>query len=172
VTKSGLACLALLSQLSAFGEGDSSFDTALKQILLASKDRFAHIQGARIENRRRDFFYEPQLYLPGATYCRIFQTTGDWIYGCDWEQANNRNGFAGLYDRLVEKVAHALGQEWNKQPGSRKSGKEIVFIADGRPTVQLIQPPRTSEIHLFILPAGASQKGLSTLPDWHAFFHP
>jgi hypothetical protein len=156
----------------AVAQQDVAFDEALKQVLRASKDRFLRIEGARVENRRREYFFEPRVYLPTATYCRIFQQEKTTIYGCDWERAASPNSFADLYERLVAKIESALGPEWNKQLGPRKSAKEVLFTADDRPTVQVIRETGAPLIHAFVLPAGTSQKGVVTLPDWHAFFHP
>jgi len=153
-------------------QNDADFDAALKRIVRASKDRFIPIEGARIENRRRDFFFEPRVYLPGATYCRIFELDSTWIFGCEWEHAKTTAAAAGFYDQLVAKAETTLGAEWSKQINSRKSWNEVLLIARGQPTLQLIQETRAPVVHLFVFPAGTSQKGLSTIPDWHAFFHP
>jgi hypothetical protein len=167
----GLACSMLLGTC-AFAQKDAEFDEALNHVLRASKERFIPIEGARNENRLREFFFEAKLYLPGATFCRVFQKDKFPIYGCEWEQAAIPNSFAGLYDRLIAKIEAALGSEWNKHLGSHKSGKEVLFTANDKPTVQLILETGAPMIHVFILPVGASQKGITALPDWHTFFHP
>jgi hypothetical protein len=167
----GLAC-SMLWGTYAFAQNDAEFDETLEHVLRASKERFIPVEGARNENRLREFFFEAKLYLPGATFCRVFQRDKTPIYGCEWEQAAIPNSFAGLYDRLTAKIEAALGSDWNKRPGSRKSGKDVLFTANDRPTVQLILETGAPMIHVFIFPAGSSQKGITTLPDWHTFFHP
>jgi hypothetical protein len=162
----------VLCSVSSAAQNDATFDVALKHILRASKDRFIPIEGARIENRRRDFFFEPRVYLPGATYCRIFELEKSWVFGCEWEPAKPPARFAGLYDQLAAKVEAALGTDWNKEISSRNARKEVLFVASERPTIQVIQQTRPPAVHLFVFPAGALARGISTLPDWQVFFHP
>src|SRR5947207_3295794 len=68
----------------------NQFGPVLQRVLASSADRFRGLEGARIENRKRDHFFEAKLYLPEANYCRIFNQ-GDLVYCCEWRD----KGYSG-----------------------------------------------------------------------------
>src|SRR5216684_5731821 len=62
----------------------NAFSEALQNAMRSSAIRFRDLEGARIENRKRDYFFEAKIYLPEATYCRIFNQ-GGLVYCCEWK---------------------------------------------------------------------------------------
>jgi hypothetical protein len=77
------------------------------------------------------------------------------------------------YIRLVAAVERSLGPEWNQVRGERRTGQQVVFFGDRKPTVQVIWEQKAAVVHVVVLPRGGSQKGIQTdLPSLPAFFHP
>lgn len=136
------------------------FEKILEHILKASTDRFRNVQGAIIENRRREHYFEARVYLPGATYCQILRDRTWWVYDCEWKKASGPSGLPALFEQLASKVQNALGTEWNRAPVARKSGVEVLFSKENQPIVQVIRESKPLVVHLFITPAGVSITGV------------
>src|SRR4029453_12730379 len=69
------------------------FKKILEYVLKGSADRFHNVEGARIENRRREYYFEARVYLPGATYCQILRNKNWFVYNCEWNKASGPGGF-------------------------------------------------------------------------------
>jgi hypothetical protein len=148
----------------------NAFDKTLKRILRESPSHFEAIRASRVENRRRDYFYEPKIYLPGAWYCRILKHEGATIYTCEWE---NRKTVNNWYTPLVAAIEHSLGLEWNKRAGLRQTDQQVLFSGDRKPTVQVIWRRKAAVVQVVVLPEEASHNGIQTaLPVLPDFFHP
>ena len=148
----------------------TAFDQTLKRILRESVSRFQGVEGSRIENRRRDFYFEPKISLPGASYCRILKHEGTIIYTCEWE---NRKTLNNWYTVLVDAIALSLGPEWTKRPGARQPDQQVVFFGNRKPTVQVIWEQKVGVVHVVVLSEEASQMGIRTpLPSINDFVYP
>src|SRR5262245_55714509 len=148
----------------------TALNGTLQRLLLESRNRFERLQGARIENRLRQYYYEPKISLPGASYCRILLHEGITIYTCEWERQTTT---AGGYSRFVASIERVLGPDWGKRSESRSSGQEVMFSADGKPTVQVIWIAKAAIVHVIVLPPDAPKQGIvSELPVLSDFFHP
>jgi hypothetical protein len=162
-----------VAQAAISSRDEANFGQVLEDIVRASKDRFRRVEGARVENRRRDYYYEAKFYLPGATYCQILLEKNGPIYNCEWEKAPDRGGFATLFDQLVSKIENALGADWSRKAGTRKSGKEVLFTKAKEPVVQVIREPGASAVHVFITPTATSPTGIGEhLPKRPPFIFP
>ena len=159
---------AATSEKSSIDQG--AFDETLKRILRESTTLFRFIEGVRLENRRREDYFEPKINLPAASYCRILKHEGTTIYTCEWQNLKTVND---RYTRLVTAIERTLGPEWNKRPGPWQTGQQTLFFRDGKATVQVIWEQKAAVIYVVVLPDGASRKGIQTdLPTLPAFFHP
>ena len=148
----------------------NAFDQALQRILRESASRFQGVEGSRLENRRRDFYFEPKISLPGASYCRILKHEGTTIYTCEWE---NRKTVNNWYTRLVDAIALSLGPEWTKRAGARQTDQQVVFVGNRKPTVQVIWEQKVAVVHVVVLSEEASQMGIRTpLPSINDFVYP
>jgi hypothetical protein len=148
---------------------EKAFDRQLKRILIESPTIFRRLEGARLENRLREYYFEAKLYLPDASYCRILKHEGTTVYTCEWENRKKID----WYTRLVSVIERSLGPQWDKRPGPRGKGQQVVFSGDRKPTVQVIWEPLAAAVHVVILPDGASRNGIqSDLPLLPDFFHP
>lgn len=162
-----------VAQAAISSRDEANFGQVLEDIVRASKDRFRRVEGARVENRRRDYYYEAKFYLPGATYCQILLEKNGPIYNCEWEKAPDRGGFATLFDQLVSKIENALGADWSRKAGTRKSGKEVLFTKAKEPVVQVIRETGASAVHVFITPTATSPTGIGEhLPKRPPFIFP
>src|SRR5438046_1437781 len=94
----------------------NAFDQLLQRILRESLSGFWRIEGSRIENRLREFYFEPKINLPGALYCRVLKHEGTTIYTCEWENGKVVNNW---FAPLADAIERSLGPEWNKRQGSR-----------------------------------------------------
>jgi hypothetical protein len=159
---------ASTSEKSSFDQ--NVFDQALQRILRESTSRFQGVEGSRLENRRREYYFEPKISLPGASYCRVLKHEGTTIYTCEWE---NRKTVTNWYPRLVTAMERSLGPEWTKRPGSRQTDQQVLFFGNRKPTVQVIWERKAAVVHVVVLPEEASQQGIQTqLPELSDFFHP
>ena len=146
------------------------FDRTLRRILWESTSLFRDLEGVRLENRLREYYYQPKIDLPGASYCRILKHEGTTLYTCEWEDRQTVNDW---YKRLVAAIERSLGPEWNKRSGSRQTGQQTLFFRGGKPTVQVIWEQKAAVVHVVVLRGGASQEGIRTdLPLLPDFFHP
>ncbi|HTM47737.1 MAG TPA: hypothetical protein VL285_03610 [Bryobacteraceae bacterium] len=148
---------------------EKAFDRQLERILSESPTIFRRLEGARLENRLREYYFEAKLYLPGAAYCRILKHEGTTVYTCEWENRKKID----FYTRLVRILERSLGPEWDQRPSARGKGQQVIFSGDRKPTVQVIWQPAAAAVHVVILPDGASRNGIqSDLPLLPDFFHP
>jgi hypothetical protein len=139
--------------------------------LRESKDGFSSLESERIENRRREAFYESKVYLTDATYCRVLRQPA--IFTCEWNRAARGSRLTALYDRLVAKLERELGPEWRKLTEPGKRPKRVLFTSSGKPTVGVIEGTDPAGVHLFVTPAGASTDGIwQKLRSLDDFFHP
>jgi len=147
----------------------TAFDAALQRILRESAGRFQGVEGSRLENRRREYYFDPKIRLPGASYCRILKHEGTTIYTCEWQNGKTVN----WYSPLLAAIERSLGPEWNRSPGSRHTDPQVVFFRNRKPTVQVIWERKLAVVHVVVLPEEASQQGIQTqLPTLPDFFHP
>ena len=148
-----------------------SFDSVLSSILRASRDDFAILEGARVENRRRDWFYEAKAFLPEATYCRIFYQGGA-VFCCEWDETSP-GGSTLLYDKLVGAIGTALTGDWSKKAKADKLRKEVVFTGDHKPVIHAILQSNPAQVLVLVLPPGSSKEGFAgNVPSIHGFVHP
>ncbi len=147
------------------------FGPALQRALHSSLDRFRELEGARIENRKRDYFFESKIYLPEAKYCRIFNHRGWTVFCCEWRDRGYSSSKA-RYQNLIGNTESALGPEWTK---NLKAGKrqEALFTAEGKPTVQVMLDSEPLETYVLILPPNGSKGGfVGRIPTMEEFVHP
>ena len=151
--------------------GWEAFDGVLETILKASNQRFRPVEGPRIENRRREFYFEARVYLPEAMYCRIFDQ-GGLVYCCEWEVKSQASS-TSVYEKLVTRIESALGTKWAKRARSGRLRKEMLFSAEGKPIVQAIQDVNPPQVYVLVLPAGSSKDGyVGSIPSMGSFLHP
>ena len=148
----------------------NTFDHSLQRVLRESMSRFRGLEGARLQNRLREYYYEAKISLPGAVYCRVLKHEGTTVYACEWE---NGKIVKEWYSPLVTTIERSLGPEWNKRQGPRPTGQQVIFFGDGKPTVQVSWNRKAAIVHVIVLPREASQNGIQTeLPSRPDFFHP
>lgn len=148
-----------------------SFNSVLTSILRASRDDFAILEGARIENRRRDWFYEAKAFLPEATYCRIFYQDRA-VFCCEWDE-KGQAAAALLYEKLTGSIGKAVGEEWSKKEKSDGARKEMVFASDRKPVIHAILHVGSAQVLVLVLPPGSSKEGFrGTVPSIDSFVHP
>ena len=146
------------------------FDQSLQLVLRSSRENFRTVEGARIENRRRDFFFEARTYLPTANYCRIF-FEGTPVYCCEWT-VKDKAPSALLFEKLLAKIEGALRAEWVKKERSTSHRKDVVFSAQQKPVVHIMRPPDMRHIYILVLPPGSSTEGyLGIIPSTEDFVH-
>lgn len=146
-----------------------SFDRVLQSILLASRDSFRTVEGVRIENRRREFYFEAKTYLPGASYCRVLEGPA---YCCEWDVAAQAAA-TSLYEKLSDRIKAALGAEWTKTTKSAKARKDTLFGAEGKAAVQVILHTTPLKVYVVVLTAGSSKDGyVGNIPAIEDFLHP
>lgn len=120
------------------------FPATLHRVLRAARERFRPLQGFRVEMRPgRTYWFEPKVLLPGAARCRIFEHPRA-SYVCEWDRGVTLAA-------LAEKVAGALGEEWQRTDRPQK----IVAFTQNEwaraGTVELSQTGR--QVQLAIYPA-------------------
>ena len=150
----GLAMLGL----AAAQEHTLPFDEALRTVMLFSSTDFRSVQGPKVENKRREFYYEAALYLPDANYCRILKDK-DWMYLCEWRRKSKAEAPL-LYEKLAAQVASSLGSPWEVTSKAGPSPSRI-FYAAGKPVVQLTLHEDRSEVHLLVLRPGSPKEGFT-----------
>jgi hypothetical protein len=147
---------AVLSPLSAQEHQALPFDETLRTVMRFSGTDFRSVQGPKVENKRREFYYEAALYLPEANYCRILKDK-EWMYLCEWRK-KSRAEAPQLFEKLTGQVQAALGGNWQM---TSKTGPAKIFYAEGKPVVQLNLHEERSEVHLLVLRAGSSKEGFT-----------
>ena len=147
---------ALLYPLSAQEPHPLSLGEALRTIMMFSTTGFRSAQGAKVENKRREFYYEAALYLPDANYCRVLKDK-DWMYLCEWRKKSNSEALQ-FFEKLASQVQAALGTDWRM---TSKAGPGKVFYAAGKAMVQLNLHEDRSEIHLLVLRPGSPKEGFT-----------
>ncbi|HZT28465.1 MAG TPA: hypothetical protein VFA33_01185 [Bryobacteraceae bacterium] len=146
-----------------------SFDRVLQSILEASRDRFRRVEGVRIENRRREFYFEAKTYLPQASYCRILEGP---VYCCEWD-AKGPSAALSVYEKLVGRIKGAVGEQWAQTARMGKARKDTLFRAEGRAIVQAIWQSDPPKVYVLVLPPGSSNEGYTgNIPSIENFLHP
>jgi hypothetical protein len=154
-----LLLAVVLPNLAVAQERTISFDQALRLIMATSTTNFRKVHGAKIENRKGDYYFEAALYLPEATYCRIFRQS-EYIYCCEW-RPKSKAELEPLYESIVGRVERALGSAWLKSSQTGKLRKDTVFHAEGKPLVQVILQPAQSEVYVLVLKPGWPKEGFT-----------
>ena len=84
---------------------EGPFAAVLQRIVRASRENFRPVQGARIELHPGNLsYYQPKLYLPGTTDCRIDERP--LVYSCKWRGER--------CEKLLADTTSALGSEWSR----------------------------------------------------------
>jgi len=131
--------------------------SALKEVVRASRDRFAPVEGVRIVRfPGRQSWYEAKTYLPGANYCRIDDEPA-LMYSCIWGRAEARMDMTAFHTRLAADIETALGPDFKRRQTAKNAGS--VFFdeqaSSGGATVQVLPPAREPEptVKVIVLPA-------------------
>ncbi len=144
----------------------------LQQALRSSLDRFRELEGARVENRKREYFFESKIYLPEANYCRIFSHQGFMVFCCEWRDKASSPSKT-RYQSLIGTTQNALGAEWTKTVKAGKARQEVLFTAEGKPTVHVMLDAEPPEAYVLVLPPNASKSGFAgRIPTMEEFVHP
>ena len=155
-----VAAAAMLSAAGLFpaDPDDAEFQKLLQQVLRASAKEFEPVEGARIENRRRDFYFQAKTFLPGADECQILLTKEGPVYECFYPTEKDA---ATVFDRLAARIGNALGTEWARREGRRRNAREVVFAGESKPVVQVIQEKGARVVHLYVTPAARAPGGVT-----------
>jgi hypothetical protein len=148
-----------------------TFSQVLQRALRSSADRFRDLEGVRIENRKRHYFFEAKVYLPEASYCRVFNQEGP-VYCCEWRD-KGYSASKTRYQNLIQNIESSLGPGWTKTVKSGKLRNEVLFRAERRPVVQAILDSEPPETYVLVLPAEPSRDGfVGKIPSMEEFAHP
>jgi hypothetical protein len=172
MTPSRCLLLVLLAQVAwPAGPGWETLGPELKHLLRESRENFHTVEGARIENRRRDSFFEAKTYLPEASYCRIFQQGGT-VYCCEWD-GRGASAATALFGRLVGQIEGVLGAEWSKTEKKTARRQEVLFRGEDKPLVHVILQSSPVQVYVVVLPPGGPKDGLTgEIPSIVEFVHP
>ena len=103
---------------------DLSLKDVLHRIVRASRERFSPQKTFRVEmHPKRDYWYEVESSLPGATTCRIYEHP-ELIYQCEWFK-DKRTPNPPSFSQLAHNVEAALGEKWTRS--EPKSGRLVIF---------------------------------------------
>jgi hypothetical protein len=130
-------CYCLLAALSRGNQSattdehhnDHSFESVLKRVIRASRERFRPVQTFRIDNYPNgDYWYEVDHPLPGATLCRVFEHP-ELIYQCEWT-SSKKTPKIPTFVELADQMERSLGASWTRT--NREMGRIVLFEPKNR----------------------------------------
>jgi hypothetical protein len=113
-----LPALSRGNQDEATGEHHNSFASVLHRVIRASRERFRPVQTFRIDMYpSREYWYEVDTPLPGATLCRVFEHP-ELIYECEWTRSRKAPAPPAFVE-LADQLERSLGAAWTRTNGDK-----------------------------------------------------
>jgi hypothetical protein len=103
---------------------NNSFESALHRVIRASRERFRPVQTFRVNMYPgRDYWYEVDTPLPGATLCRVFEHP-ELTYQCEWTRSK-RTPKPLPFVELADQMERSLGTPWTRR--NREKEGTVLF---------------------------------------------
>ncbi len=135
-----IVTLGVLCALSVEGEqqtpaaqAENELRHRLERIARNCPTRFRELEGVRVDIRPGDVsWYEGNVYLPGATTCRVYRTPKS-TYECEWTKPERGGTLTALHADLTRRIDAALSPaNWRRveteQPKSTRFDKTVIVL--------------------------------------------